>query len=74
MRWGRPAFVHGFIVSETGHPEAVTAERNDPPATPRDATRATDEQRDLQQQLDHRHDDPDAPGRQQDHHSVADET
>jgi hypothetical protein len=49
-------------------------ERNDPPATPKDATKATEEQRDLQQQLDHRNDDPDAPGRRQDHHSVADET
>jgi hypothetical protein len=48
--------------------------RNDPPGTPKDATKATEEQRDLQQQLDHRGADPDAPGRHQDHRSVADET
>jgi hypothetical protein len=49
-------------------------QQNNPPATPKDATKATEEQRELQQQLDHRHDDPDAPGRHQDRHQVADET
>ncbi|MCV7282459.1 hypothetical protein H7J88_22765 [Mycolicibacterium flavescens] len=46
---------------------------NDPPATPVDATKATAEQRELQDELDHRDDDPDAPGRHQDRHAVADE-
>jgi hypothetical protein len=41
---------------------------------PEDASEATDEQRELQAQLDHQHDDPEAPGRHQDRHQVADET
>jgi hypothetical protein len=43
-------------------------------STPKDATKVTDEQRELQEQLDHRNDDPDAPGRHQDRNTVADET
>jgi hypothetical protein len=46
-----------------------------PPPTPKDATRATDDQRVQQQhQLDHRNDDPEAPGGHQDRHQIADET
>ncbi|MBB3601181.1 hypothetical protein FHT40_000814 [Mycolicibacterium sp. BK556] len=48
--------------------------RNEPPPTPVDATKATEEQRVLQEQLDHRNDDPDAPGRHESRHQVADET
>jgi hypothetical protein len=44
------------------------------PAIPRDATKATDEQREMQDELDHQHDDPDAPGGHQDRHQIADET
>ena len=47
---------------------------NDPPANPKDATKATDEQRDAQDKLDHRHEDPDAPGGHQTKDQVADET
>jgi len=47
---------------------------NDPPSTPKDATQATDEQRDLQEKLDHSDDDPDAPGGHQTKDDVADET
>jgi hypothetical protein len=46
----------------------------DDPGTPKDATETTEKQRDLQRQLDHRNDDPDAPGGHQDRHQVADET
>jgi hypothetical protein len=42
--------------------------------TPKDATKATDEQRELQDELVHQDDDPNAPGRQQDRHQIADET
>lgn len=49
-------------------------DRNDPPANPKDATEATEEQRELQDDLDHQNDDPDAPGRQQTRKQVADET
>ncbi|HEX2213601.1 MAG TPA: hypothetical protein VHH12_09160 [Mycobacterium sp.] len=49
-------------------------QRTGPSATPKDATKATDEQREMQDQLDHRNDDPEAPGRHQDRHQVADET
>jgi hypothetical protein len=45
-----------------------------PPGTPKDARKATEEQRDRQRKLDHRDDDPEAPGRHQDRHQVADET
>ena len=48
--------------------------QNDPPATPLDATKATEEQRAQQDRLEHRNDDPDAPGGHQDRHDVADET
>jgi hypothetical protein len=44
------------------------------PSNPKDATKATDEQREMQDELDHRNDDPDAPGGHQDRHQIADET
>jgi hypothetical protein len=47
---------------------------NDPPAKPKDATKATEEQQELQDELDHQNDDPDAPGGQQTRKQVADET
>lgn len=47
---------------------------NEPPPTPVDARRATEEQRVLQEQLDHKNDDPAAPGRHESRHQVADET
>jgi hypothetical protein len=47
---------------------------NNPPPTPKDATKATEEQRELQDKLDHRNDDPDAPGVHQTFKQVADET
>ena len=50
------------------------AQRNDPPSTPKDASKVTDDQRAQQEQLDHRNDDPNAPGGHQDRHQVADET
>lgn len=47
---------------------------NDPPAHPKDAREATEEQRELQDELDHQNDDPDAPGGHQTRNQVADET
>jgi len=47
---------------------------NNPPPTPKDATKATEEQRELQEKLDHQNDDPDAPGLHQTRRQVADET
>ncbi len=49
-------------------------DRNDPPEHPRDAREPTEEQRELQDELEHRNDDPDAPGGHQTRHQVADET
>lgn len=49
-------------------------QRNDPPSMPKDATKATDEQRDMQAKLDHQNDDPEAPGGHQTKDQVADET
>ena len=45
-----------------------------PPATPEDATKATGEQRELQDKLDHQDDDPDAPARLQTHRQIPDES
>jgi hypothetical protein len=45
-----------------------------PPPTPKDATQATEEQRELQDQLDHQNDDPAAPGRHETRRQIADET
>ncbi|MDP9168812.1 MAG: hypothetical protein M3O32_22565 [Actinomycetota bacterium] len=49
-------------------------QQSTPPATPKDATEATEEQRELQAQLDDRTTDPEAPAGHQDRHQVADET
>ncbi len=47
----------------------------DPPAkTPKDARKATQEQRQLQEQLEHQDEDRDAPGSHQSRHVLADET
>jgi hypothetical protein len=46
----------------------------DPAPLPKDARKATEEQRELQEQLEHLHDDPDAPGLHQSHHDVPDES
>ena len=47
-----------------------------PPATPKDATEATQEQRELQEKLEHQNDDddPNTPGQHQTRHQIADET
>ncbi len=45
-----------------------------PPPTPKDATKATDEQRDLQDKLDRSDEDPDAPARTQSYRVIPDET
>ncbi|CAA0132148.1 Uncharacterised protein [Mycolicibacterium vanbaalenii] len=47
---------------------------NDPPSTPKDATKATEDQRALQDKLDRRNEDPDAPARSQTRHDIPDET
>lgn len=49
-------------------------QRNDPRETPKDARKATEEQRELQDELEHQNDDPDAPGGHQTRNQVADET
>jgi hypothetical protein len=41
---------------------------------PKDATKSTEEQRQLQEQLDHRDDDPDAPGLHQSRRNLPDES
>ena len=49
-------------------------ERDDAPENPKDARKATEEQRELQEEFDHQNDDPDAPGGHQTRKQVADET
>jgi hypothetical protein len=46
----------------------------DPPSAPEDARKATEEQRALQEQLEHQDEDPDAPGLHQSRHNIADES
>lgn len=48
--------------------------QNVPPSMPRDATKASDDQRVLQEQLNHPDDDPEGPGGHQDRHQIAAET
>ncbi len=46
----------------------------DPPHAPEDARQATEEQRKLQEQLEHQNDDPDAPGLHQSRRDLPDES
>ncbi|MEY8015911.1 hypothetical protein [Mycobacterium servetii] len=46
----------------------------DPPEVPEDARKATEEQRRLQDELEHQGEDPDAPGLHQSHEDVAEES
>jgi hypothetical protein len=47
---------------------------NNPPSTPKDAAKTTEEQQELQRKLERQNDDPDAPGRHQNRDKVSDET
>ncbi|MDY6999564.1 MAG: hypothetical protein SW019_23470 [Actinomycetota bacterium] len=49
-------------------------QNNIPPPTPKDATEATEEQRELQEKLEHQDEDPDAPARNQTRHDIPDES
>lgn len=49
-------------------------DRSDPQQNPHDARQTTAEQRELQDELEHQDDDPDAPGGHQTRNQVADET
>jgi hypothetical protein len=46
----------------------------DPAPLPEDASKPTEEQRELQEQLDHQDDDPHAPGLHQSRHDLPDES
>jgi cell division septation protein DedD len=46
----------------------------DPPPAPEDARKATEEQRKLQEQLEHQGEDPDGPGLHQSPHDLPDES
>ncbi len=47
---------------------------SNPPPVPRDARKTTEEQREVEEKLEHPNDDPDAPGLHQSRHDVADES
>ena len=49
-------------------------ENKAPQPTPKDATEATEEQREEQELLEHQNDDPDAPARSQSRHDIPDES
>ncbi|QNJ92990.1 hypothetical protein HZU40_00905 [Mycolicibacterium fluoranthenivorans] len=63
----------GLPLPVSGDPAYMEQSRIHPPI-PEDATESTAEQRAMQDQLDHRNEDPDAPARFQSRHQVADET
>ncbi len=46
----------------------------DPPGAPEDARKATEEQRALQEQLEHQDEDPDGPGLRNSRRNIADES
>ena len=46
----------------------------DPPPAPEDAMEVTEDQRELQEKLEHQGDDPDAPGLHQSRHDLPDES
>ncbi len=60
----------GGMATREVAPEVVEKHRG----VPKDATEVTEEQAEQQEQQEHRNDDPDAPGRHQDRHQIADET
>jgi hypothetical protein len=47
---------------------------SNPSYSPKDATKPTEEQQELQDKLDHQDDDPETPGQHQSRAQVADET
>ena len=64
--------VPGFTSRRIDNPAAVEQNKN-PPGTPKDATKATDEQRDLQDKLERRDEDPDGPASDQTYRDIPDE-
>lgn len=62
-----------FGESDSGEPVSMGQHSSSSPV-PADATEVTEDQREEQNQLDQRNVDPDAPGRHQDRHQIADET
>jgi hypothetical protein len=73
MSTGANIRVAGFLDRQAGNLNRME-QQNVPPATPKDATKATEEQRDLQEQLNHQDEDPNAPGGHETRHQIADET
>jgi hypothetical protein len=60
---------HGFANRDFGQPGDVNQ-----PKEPKDATKSTEEQRQLQEELEHQDDDPDAPGLHQSQRNTPDES
>jgi len=61
----------GGMATREVAPDVVEKHRG---GVPKDATEVTEAQAEQQEQQEHRNDDPDAPGRHQDRHQIADET
>ena len=53
---------------------AAVERNNNPPPTPEDATKATEEQRELQDKLEHQDEDPEAPAATQSYRQIPDES
>ena len=61
-----------LVTCQTGDTSAME-QQSTPPPTPKDATEASEEQRELQEELDHQGEDPEGPALQQTRNQVADE-
>jgi hypothetical protein len=65
----------GFELRDPGHPAQVNQQAGSKPdPEPKDARQPTEEQRKVQEELDHQGGDPDGPGQQQSRHNTAGET
>ena len=63
----------GFTSAAFGQPAGVET-NNITPGTPEDATKATEEQREMQDKLERQDEDPDAPARDQTYRDIPDES
>jgi len=65
----------GFELRDPGHPAQVNQQAGaNPDPEPEDARKATEEQREVQEDLDHQGGDSNGPGQQQSRHNTAGES
>jgi hypothetical protein len=65
----------GFEQDDPGHPAQVNQQASSKPdPEPRDARKVTEDQLEVQEELDHQGGDPNGPGQQQSRHNTAGES